>query len=316
LKILPHIDDFLVSLQASHYSPLTVRNYKGYLEVFSRFLHQSHISFDEINKQAVTSYKAYLASRGLKTAKPGSHSDKQLAPCTINYKLIGLRVYLRYLINIGYPCPLAPEAVENLKIVQKQPQLPELKELIRLIEAPSPGANIIELRDKAILETLFNTGLRVSELVSLNRDQVHLEWKQLGLKGKGNKIRILFISSSAAQWIGRYLQSRRDHFEPLFIRHSGKVDARRSGDKMRLTVRSIQRIVIKYAERCGLLIKATPYTLRHCFALYLAGEGANPVPLQVLFGHESLDGIARYVHTSDRYAEETHHAYHPLSKQH
>jgi len=312
--MLPHTDDFLVSLQAKHYSPLTVRNYKGYLEVFDHFLNESNIPFDRINKQTITSYKAYLASRGRNTAKPNNYSDKPLAPCTINYKLIGLRVYLRYLINVGYPCPLPPEAVENLKIIQKQPQLPELEELIRLIEAPSPEANIMELRDKAILETLFNIGLRVSELVSLNRAQVDLERKQLGLQGKGAKIRILFLPNPAAQWIGRYLQSRRDHFEPLFIRHSGEPDTRKSGERMRLTVRSIQRIVIRYAERCGLSIKATPQTLRHCFATYLAGEGANPVLLQVLFGHESLDGITRYVHAFNKYAEETHQKYHPLAK--
>jgi integrase/recombinase XerD len=312
--MLPHIDDFLVSLQANHYSALTVRNYKGYLEVFDRFLNESNVPFDRISKKTITSYKAYLASHGRNTAKPGNHSDKQLAPCTINYKLIGLRVYLRYLISIDYPSPLASEAVENLKVVSKHPQIPEIKDLIRLIEAPSPGANIIELRDKAILETLFHTGLKVSELVSLDRDQVDLERKQINLKGKGNKILILFLPNTAAQWIDRYLQSRRDHFRPLFIRHSGKVDTHKSGEKMRLTPRSIQRVVIRYAKRCGLPITATPETLRHCFALYLAGEGANPVPLQVLFGHESLDGITRYVHASDKYAEETQHAYHPLAK--
>jgi len=312
--MLPHIDDFLVSLQASHYSPLTVRNYKQYLEVFSRFLHESHIPFDRINKQTITSYKAYLASRGRNTAKPGNHSDKQLAPCTINYKLIGLRVYLRYLIGIDYPCPLAPEAVENLKAAPKQPQVPDFKDLLRLIEAPSPGANIMELRDKAILETLFNTGLRVSELVSLNRNQLDLERKRIGLEGKENKIRIVFLSSSAAQWIGRYQQLRRDKLKPLFIRHSGKLDTRKSGERMRLTVRSIQRIVIRYAERCGLSITATPHTLRHCFVTYLTDESANPVPLQFLFGHESLDGITRYVHTSDKYAEETNRKYHPQAR--
>ncbi|MGB6872597.1 MAG: tyrosine-type recombinase/integrase [Dehalococcoidia bacterium] len=312
--MLPHIDDFLLSLQANHYSPLTVRNYKGYLEVFDHFLNESNIPFDRINKQTITSYKAYLASRGRNTAKPGNHRDKQLAPCTVNYKLIGLRAYLRYLIGIDYPCPLLPEAVGKLKAVPKRPQLPELKDLIRLIEAPFPEANTIELRDKAILETLFNTGLRVSELVSLDRGQVDLARKQLGLKGKGDKIRIVFLSDTAEQWVGRYLQSRRDHFEPLFIRHSGKVDARKSGEKMRLTPRSIQRIVTKYAKRCGLSIKATPHTLRHCFSAYLAGEGANQVPLPVLFGHESLDGITRYVHASDKYAEETHRKYHPLAK--
>jgi len=312
--MLPHIDDFLLNLEAEHYSPYTVRDYERYLEVFDHFLNESSVPFDKINRQTITSYKAYLAAHGRNIAKSGNHSDKQLAPSTINYKLIALRVYLRYLIGIGYPCPLSPEAVGKLKAVPKRPQLPELKDLIRLIEAPFPEANTIELRDKAILETLFNTGLRVSELVSLDRGQVDLERKQLGLKGKGDKIRIVFLSDTAEQWVGRYLQSRRDHFEPLFIRYSGKVDARKSGEKMRLTPRSIQNIVTRYAKRCGLSIKATPHTLRHCFSAYLAEEGANPVPLQVLFGHKSLDGVTRYVHASDKYAEETHRKYHPLAK--
>ena len=312
--MLPHIDDFLLHLEADHYSPYTVYDYERYLEVFNHFLNESNVPLDKINKQTIASYKAYLASQGRNTAKPGDHSDRQLAPSTINYKLIALRAYLRYLIDIDYPCPLAPEAVKTLKAVPKQPQVPELKDLIRLIEAPAPEANIIELRDKAILETLFNTGLRVSELVSLNRAQVHLERNEFGLKGKGNKIRILFLSDAVAQWIRRYLQARRDHFEPLFIRHSGKVDAGKSGERMRLTPRSIQNIVTKYSKRCGLPITATPQTLRHCFAVYLAEEGANPAALQILLGHESLDTTTRYVLASDKYAEETHRKYHPLAK--
>jgi site-specific recombinase XerD len=312
--MLPHIDDFVLNLEANHYSVNTVHDYERYLAAFSRFLDESNIPFDRINKQTVTSYKAYLSSRGRNTAKPGNHVETQLAPCTINYKLAGLRVYLRYLLDIDYPCPLVPEAVKNLKAVPKRPQLPELKDLIRLIEAPSPKSNIRELRDKAILETLFNTGLRVSELVSLNREQVDLERKRLGLEGKGNKIRIVFLSDTAARWIGRYLQSRRDHFKPLFVRYSGSVDAQHSGERMRLTVRSIQRIVIRYAKRCGLPITATPETLRHCFATYVAGEGANPVPLRFLFGHESLDTTTHYIHASDKYGKETHRKYHSLAK--
>lgn len=312
--MLPHIDDFLMNLQANHYSILTVRNYKGYLEVFDRFLDEINVRFDRINKKTITSYKVYLASRGRNKTKPGNYSDKQLTPRTINYKLIGLRIYLRYLISNDYPCPLAPEVVENLKVASKQPQVPEVKDLIKLIGAPSPDVNIRELRDKAILETLFHTGLKVSELVSLNRDKIDLERKQLDLKGKGNKIRILFLPNPAAKWIDRYLRSRRDHFRPLFIRHSGELDTRKSGEKMRLTVRSIQRIVIRYAQKCGLAIKATPETLRHCFALYVAGEVANPVPLQVLFGHKSIHGVTRYVHASDKYAEDTHRKYHPQTR--
>jgi site-specific recombinase XerD len=216
--------------------------------------------------------------------------------------------------TIDYPCPLAPEAVKNLKALSKRPQLPQFEDLVRLIETPSPDADIIELRDKAILETLFNTGLKVSELVSLNREEVDLERKRLGLKGKGEKIRIVFLSDTAAHWIGRYLQSRRDHFQPLFVRYSGKVDARKSGERMRLTVRTIQRIVIRYAEKCGLPITATPETLRHCFATYVAGEGANPVLVRFLLGHESSSDINHYVHGSDKYAEETHRKYHPLAR--
>jgi integrase/recombinase XerD len=312
--MLPHIDDFLMNLQANHYSPLTIRNYKGYLEVFDHFLNESHVTFDEISRQTVDSYRVYLAGLGRDTAKPGNHNDEQLAPCTINYKLIGLRVYLRYLISNNYACPLAPELVENLRVVSKQPQVPEIKDLIRLIEAPSPDVNIRELRDKAILETLFHTGLKVSELVSLERDQVNLEQKQIGLKGKRNKIRIVFLSDTVVQWIGRYLQSRRDKFKPLFIRHSGRIDTRKSGEKMRLTVRSIQRIVVRYAQRCGLSIKATPETLRQYFATYMAGEGVNPVPLQLLFSHESLEGVIHYVHAPDKYAEETHRKYFTLTR--
>jgi site-specific recombinase XerD len=303
--MLPHIDDFLMNLQANHYSAYTVRDYKGYLEVFDRFLDEINVPFDRINKKTITSYKAYLASRGRNIAKPGDNIDKQITPSTINYKLIALRVYLRYLIGIDYPCPLEPESVEKLKVVSKQPQVPDFKDLISLIEAPSPEANIMELRDKAILETLFNTGLKVSELVSLNRDQLKLEDKQIGLKGKGDKIHILFLPNPAVQWIERYLQARKDKFKPLFIRHSGRIDTRKSGEKMRLTVRSIQNIVTSYAERCGLSIKATPQTLRYCFAMYLTGEGVNPVPLQVIFGHESLDGITCYIHVPDKYAKET-----------
>ena len=225
-----------------------------------------------------------------------------------------LRAYLRYLIDMGYPCPLPPEAVKLTKANRKQPQVAELNDLVRLIEAPASESNIIGLRDKAILETLFNTGLRVSELVSLNRDQIDLERHGISVKGKGNQLRVCFLPDTAAQWIRRYLQSRRDHFKPLFIRYSGRVYTAKNGEKMRLTARSIQKVVTKHAKRCGLPIKASPSTLRHGFATYLAAEGANPAALQILLGHESLDTTTRYVHASDRYAEETHHKYHPLAK--
>ena len=312
--MLPYIDGFLLNLQANNYSPYTVCNYERDLEVFNHFLNESNIQFDKVNKQTITYYKAYLASRGPKAGKPSNHGDKQLGPRTINYKLTALRVYLRYLIDMDYPCPLPPEAVKLTKAAQKHPQVAELNDLVRLIEAPAPESNIIGLRDKVILETLFSTGLRVSELVSLDRDQVDLGRQEFGIKGKGNRVRVCFLPDTAAQWITRYLQSRRDHFKPLFIRYSGAIATGKNGEKMRLTARSIQKVVTKYAKRCGLPVKASPSTLRHGFATYLAEEGANPPAIQVLLGHESLDTTTRYIHASDRYAEETQHKYHPLAE--
>ena len=312
--MLPHIDAFLLNLQTSHYSPATICNYERDLKVFDYFLNESNIHFDKINKQTITYYKAHLTSRGRKTAGLNNGSDKQLGTHSINYKLTALRVYLRYLIDMDYPYPLPPEAVKLTKAARKYPQVAELNDLVRLIEAPTPESNIIGLRDKAILETLFSTGLRVSELVSLNSAQIDLERHEIGVTGKGDKIRVVPLSDTAAQWIRRYLQSRRDHFKPLFIRYSGAIKTEKNGEKMRLTARSIQNIVTKYAKRCGLPIKASPHTLRHGFATYLAEEGANPAALQILLGHESLENTTRYVHASDKYAEETHHKYHPLAE--
>jgi site-specific recombinase XerD len=312
--MLPHIDDFLQDLRANHYSVNTVHNYERYLAVFGRFLAESNIPFDKINKQTITSYKEYLASRGRNTATLGNHIETQLAPCTVNYKLAGLRVYLRYLIDINYPCPLSPEAVENLKAITKRPQLPEFKDLIRLIEAPSPQANIVELRDKAILETLFSTGLRVSELVSLSREQVDLERKRLGLKGKGEKMRIVFLSDTAANWLERYLQTRRDNYKPLFIRYSGRKDSTKEGEKMRLTARSVQDIVNKYAKRCGLPIEVTPHTLRHSFATDLLIGGADLRSVQEMLGHESIRTTQVYTHVTNKHLKEVHEAFHSRDK--
>ncbi|GAI09105.1 unnamed protein product, partial [marine sediment metagenome] len=278
--MLPHINDFLLNLQASHYSPSTICNYERDLEVFDYFLNESNIEFDKVNKRTIRYYKAYLTSRGRKTAGLSNGNDKQLGTHSINYKLTALRVYLRYLIDMDYPCPLPPEAVKLMKAARKYPQAAELNDLIRLIEAPTPESNIIGLRDKAILETLFSTGLRVSELVSLNRGQIDLERQEFGVKGKGDKIRVVLLSDTAAQWIRRYLQSRRDYFKPLFIRYSGAIATEKNGEKMRLTARSIQNIVTKYAKKCGLPIKASPNILRHGFATYLAEQGANPAALQ------------------------------------
>jgi site-specific recombinase XerD len=184
----------------------------------------------------------------------------------------------------------------------------------RLLNSPQISS-IIGLRDKAILETLFSTGLRVSELVKLNRDQLDLERKEFGVKGKGNKIRVVFLSDTAAQWIERYLRSRKDDFRPLFIRYSGAVAAQNSGEKMRLTARSIQNIVEKYARRAGLPIEVTPHTLRHSFATDLLISGADIRSVQEMLGHESIRTTQVYTHVTNRHLKEVHKAFHGRSRQ-
>jgi site-specific recombinase XerD len=179
----------------------------------------------------------------------------------------------------------------------------------RLLNSPQIS-NELNLRDKAILETLFSTGLRVSELVSLNRDQIDLERQEFGVKGKGNKIRVVFLSDTAVQWISRYLRSRQDNFRPLFIRYTGRLDTEKNGEKMRLTARSIQRIVAKYTKRCGLPIKVTPHTLRHSFATDLLISGADIRSVQEMLGHESIRTTQVYTHVTNRHLKEVHKAFH------
>jgi site-specific recombinase XerD len=187
------------------------------------------------------------------------------------------------------------------------------EQIERLLSSPKISNNA-GLRDRTILETLFSTGLRVSELVSLNRDQIDLERKEFGVKGKGNKLRVVFLSDTAAQWIKRYLQARKDHFKPLFIRYSGRVDAQNSGEKMRLTARSIQNIVSKYAKKSGLPIEATPHTLRHSFATDLLISGADIRSVQEMLGHESIRTTQIYTHVTNRHLKEVHKAFHSRNR--
>jgi site-specific recombinase XerD len=166
------------------------------------------------------------------------------------------------------------------------------------------------LRDRAMLETLFSTGLRVSELVKLNRDQINLERKEFGVKGKGNKIRLVFLSNEAAQWISRYLNIRKDSFQPLFIRYSGPTVSEKNSDKMRLTPRSVERILKKYSRKCGLPFDAHPHTIRHSFATDLLIAGADLRSVQEMLGHESIRTTQIYTHVTNRHLKEVHKKYH------
>jgi site-specific recombinase XerD len=289
-------------------SPLTIREYRHYLKRFHNWLtaNSSATKPDDINLELVRSYRLYLAHL---RARDGV----LLQRVTQSYHIVALRAFLRYLLVQRDIPTLSPDKVELPKQGSRSVTFLNPGQIVRLLSSPKISNNV-GLRDKTILETLFSTGLRVSELISLNRDQVDLERKEFGVKGKGNKLRVVFLSDTAAQWIERYLRSRQDDFKPLFIRYSGKMDAQKNGEKMRLTARSIQNIVAKYAKRSGLPIEVTPHTLRHSFATDLLISGADIRSVQEMLGHESIRTTQVYTHVTNRHLKEVHRAFHSRNK--
>ena len=290
-------------------SLLTIREYRHYLKRFHNWLTENCPAAkpEDINLELVRRYRLYLAHL---RARDGV----LLQRVTQSYHIVALRAFLRYLLVQRDIVTLSPDKIELPKQGSRSIAFLNPEQIERLLNSPKIADNA-GLRDRTILETLYSTGLRVSELVSLNRDQIDLERKEFGVKGKGNKIRVVFLSDTAAQWIERYLRSRQDNFKPLFIRHSGKVDARNNGEKMRLTARSIQNIVSKYAKRAGLPIEATPHTLRHSFATDLLIGGADIRSVQEMLGHESIRTTQVYTHVTNRRLKEVHKAFHSKNRQ-
>jgi Site-specific recombinase XerD len=309
--MLAYIDDFLLNLQANNYSPETIYNYERDLNVFSNFLSESNIEFNKLDKHAITCYKAYLVSRDRKTASLNSRAEKQLDSCSINRMLSALRTYLRYLIDMDHPCPLPPEVVKLTKSGRKHPQVAEFKDLVRLIESPSSlESNVrVALRNRAVLEVLFATGMRISELCNLSRNQID-DSGRIFITGKGRKQRFVYLTPRAKQHLNAYLHTRRDDCPALFIPYAGRNVTK---SRKRISTNYLQERIKRYREKLKINVPTSAHSLRHGFATYLAEQGANPAALQVLLGHESLDTTTRYVHASDRYAEETHHKYHPLA---
>jgi len=304
------IAEFLEYLEVQKgYSPLTIQRYRHYLRRFHNWLSENSPAAkpDEINLELVRRYRLYLAHlRG--------HDGLLLERVTQSYHIVALRAFLRYLLVQRDMATLSPDKIELPKQSSRSIAFLNPEQVERLLSSPKISNNA-GLRDRTILETLFSTGLRVSELVSLNRDQVDLERKEFGVKGKGNKLRVVFLSDTAAEWITRYLGARKDNFKPLFIRYSGAVTAQKSGEKMRLTARSIERIVAKYAKRSGLPIEATPHTLRHSFATDLLISGADIRSVQEMLGHESIRTTQVYTHVTNRHLKDVHKAFHARNRQ-
>ncbi len=312
MAALPQKDDFLLSIKTSNYSPETLYNYERDLDVFENFLKEDvEVKFDEISKRTIELYKAYLTSNDRKTAR-NAQNKVRLSAGSINRSLSSLRRYLKYLIDMDYPTPVAPEAIKLVKMPKKHPRVAEFESLVQLIESPTKFEKIKEaaLRNRAMLEVLFSTGMRISELISLNRDQIDKSGR-IFIRGKGKKERFVYLTDRAKKHIHEYLSMRGDEYPALFIPYRG----RNSGTaQARISTNYLQMKIKRYKERLGINVPTSAHSFRHGFATYLAEQGANPAAIQILLGHESLHTTTRYVHASDKYAEKTHKQFHPLKK--
>jgi integrase/recombinase XerD len=309
--MLPHIDDFSLNLQGNEYSPGTLYDYMRHLKVFDNFLAENGIGFDKLTKFDLTRYKAYLVSPNRKTST-NRQAQKQLDASSINSMLSALRAYLHYLFDIDYPSPILAEAVKLARLGKKHPQIAELQDMVRLIESPSylEANSYVALRNRAMLEIIFASGMRISELCNLNRNQINGNGRIL-IMGKGRKERFVYITPRARQHLNSYLAIREDDCPALFIPYRGR---NVTESWRRVSINYLQDRIKRYRETLKINIPTSAHSLRHGFATYMAEAGASPAALQILLGHESLNTTTRYIHASDRYAEEVHHKYHPLAK--
>jgi integrase/recombinase XerD len=309
--ILPHFDDFLLYLKTQNYSGETIYNYERDLMVFDIFLSHLPLPFHKVNRRTLSEYKAYLISRDRETAIKKGKKLKHLSSGSINRMLSSLRSYIRYLIEMEFKTPIAPDNIKLRKTEKKKAKVAEFKDLIRLIEAPSAleSNTKVGLRNRAILELLFSTGMRISELCRLNRADID-ETGRIFIIGKGKKERFVYLTPRAKQHLDRYLVTRDDTYQALFIPYSG---LNVSKAIKRISTNYIQAKIKEYREKLRINVPTSAHSLRHGFATYLAEQGASPVAIQILLGHESLETTTKYVHASDKFAQQTHKKFHPLS---
>jgi site-specific recombinase XerD len=283
-------------------SQKTIENYHHYLK---RFLLWAKISKPEdITVDLVRDYRIYLNRRI-------DEKGNELKKITQNYHVIAIRNFLKYLAKRDIKT-LSAEKIEVGKNPAHEIEFLDGEEVDRLLQSAS-GSDIKSLRDRAILELLFSAGLRVSELININRDQINLERQEFSVRGKGDKIRIVFISDTAKDALEKYLEKRMDMDEAVFIRFSQKKLSENQGTK-RLTPRSIQRIVKTYAAKAGIVKDVHPHTLRHSFATDLLANGADIRSVQTMLGHSSITTTQIYTHITNIQLKSVHQKFHGKRK--
>ncbi|MFA7169331.1 MAG: site-specific tyrosine recombinase/integron integrase [Candidatus Paceibacterota bacterium] len=289
--------DFLEYLEIEkNRSQLTVRNYDHYL---NRFLEFAKIEKPgEISADLVRSFRLYLN-------RFEDKNGRKMKKITQDYYIIALRGFLKYLAKRDIET-LSSEKIELGKTKDREVEFLELEEVERLLEV-AQGDKMENFRDRAILELLFSTGLRVSELTNLNIENINLKSGEFSVRGKGDKIRIVFLSASAKDSLNEYVIKRKDVLPALFVSIKGK-------EVSRLTSRSVERIIKKYASRAGIVKKITPHTLRHSFATDLLRNGADIRSVQAMLGHSSITTTQVYTHTTNKHLKEIYNRFHSDKK--
>lgn len=292
--------DFLEYLEIEqNRSQKTIANYDHYL---TRLLdYAGEITVADITPELVRKWRLWLA-------RLGTNTSDELEKSTQNYHLIALRNFLKFCHKRDITA-LPPDKIELATVKRKQVTFLNEDELGRMFSQPDINTEI-GLRDRAMLELLFSSGLRVSELVGLDRDHINLKRKEFMVRGKGQKDRPVFISDTAAEWVGKYLDERGDNTPPLFIRYSGRKAIDNSGNYHRLTARSIQRLVAQYARLAGITKHVSPHTLRHSFATDLVMNGADLRSVQAMLGHSNIATTQIYTHLTDPHLKDVHDRFH------
>ena len=292
--------DFLEYLEIEqNRSQKTIQNYDHYLTRLVDFAGEIQVS--EIDNELIRKWRLWLN-------RLGTNTSDELGKTTQNYHLIALRSFLKFCAKRDIPA-LTADKIELARTKRKQVTFLNEDELARLFEQPDLNTES-GLRDRAILELLFSSGLRVSELVGLNKDNINLKRREFMVRGKGQKDRPIFISPEAAKWVELYLEKRSDNSTPLFLRYSGRKTVDRSGNLHRLTARSVQRLVARYALLAGITKHVSPHTLRHSFATDLLMNGADLRSVQALLGHSNIATTQIYTHVTDPHLRSVHEKFH------
>lgn len=292
--------DYVESLEVEGgRSAKTSENYELYLERFVHFA--GDIKVSTISQELVRKYRLWLN-------RFENDNGEKLSTITQSYHLIALRGFLKYLSDRSIES-LSADKIKLPKVTRKQVSFLHFDEVTRLLETV-PLEDEAGLRDRAILELLFSSGLRVSELVNLNRGHVNTKRREFMVRGKGQKDRPVFVSKSAAGRVDDYLATRIDNLPPLFLSYSRNNVASMTGDYRRLTARSIQRMINKYARLAGITKHVSPHTMRHSFATDLLMNGADLRSVQSMLGHANIATTQVYTHVTDEHLRDVHERFH------